>query len=212
MPRDLRLGTDPLGGIAESAAGDRASPGPGGVEALDRILSVPAAAPACPAPPSRDHAGPAAGEPDACARAREFLDGLIDDAEVTLSRRPDLSVEMEGELADLSMQDAYLVGHALKILLGLGAGPSGKTRSDAALGIRLTSRLSGRVELSVTDDGTFFPEDMRIRDPADQDVRELVSFVTGRGGSLLVTRLVATRVAVVIWGRAAAGPPPRVNA
>ncbi len=156
--------------------------------------------------------GPVRPDPDACERARAFLEDLVDSADVILSRRPDMTVEMESDLTDLSMQNAYLVGHALKILLGLRAGSSGKTRSGAALRIRLKSRLSGRVELSVTDDGTFFPGDMRILDSPHRDLRELAAFVTGRGGSLLVSRLEATEVAVVIWNRPPIGLSPRVIA
>jgi hypothetical protein len=156
--------------------------------------------------------GSARPDPDACERARAFLEDLVDSADVLLSRRPDLAVEMESDLTDLSMQNAYLVGHALKILLGLGAGSSGKRRSDAALRIRLKSRLSGRVELSVTDDGTFFPADMGVANAADRDMRELVAFVTGRGGSVLVTRLAAPEVAVVGWNRPPIGLSPRVIA
>ncbi|NMC48919.1 MAG: hypothetical protein GYA47_05740 [Desulfovibrio sp.] len=156
--------------------------------------------------------GPTRPDPDACERARAFLEDLVDSADVILSRRPDLTVEMESDLTDLSMQNAYLVGHALKILLGLGVGSSGKTRSDAVLRIRLKCRLSGRVELSVTDDGTYFPTDMGVASAADRDLRELVAFVTGRGGSVLVTRLVAAEVAVVIWNRPPIGLSPRVDA
>ncbi len=211
MSRDLRLGKDPLGDLAESLAGERPV-GRGGADALDRIISR--TAPPVPNPPEPFQGDSAAAgrDPDACERARAFLEDLVDSADVVLSRRPDLAVEMESDLTDLSMQSAYLVGHALKILLGLGAGSSGKARSGAALRIRLKSRLSGRVELSVTDDGTFFPSDMGVADAADRDLRELVAFVTGRGGSVLVTRLVATEVAVVLWNRPPIGLSPRVDA
>ncbi|QLA17750.1 hypothetical protein [Desulfolutivibrio sulfoxidireducens] len=211
MPKDLRLGKDPLGALAPSPAGN-VPPEPGGAQALDRILAATPPAQACPPCPPRDEAGMAAVDSDASERARAFLDDLIDGADVIFARRPELSVEMEGDLADLSMQDAYLLGHALRILLGFGVGGKGKKQCAAALRIRLTSRLSGRSALSVTDDGTFFPEGLSVLEPADRDMWELVTFVTGRGGSVLVTRLVATEVAVVIWNRAAVGNSPRVNA
>jgi hypothetical protein len=49
---------------------------------------------------------------------------------------------MEGEWPTVHARP-YLVGHAQKILLGLGAGPSVKALSDAALANRLTSPCLG---------------------------------------------------------------------
>jgi hypothetical protein len=61
------------------------------------------------------------------------------------------------------------------------------------------------VELSVTDDGTFFPRGLRIRDPADKTAGTGAFGPPGR--SLLVTRLWPTRGRGHL-GRAAAGPRP----
>jgi len=199
MTKPLRLGNDPLGRLESTADGHRPASGSGG-NALDRILSAPGEAPAAQVPVRRR-------EPDALARTVQFIDDIIDGLDTALPRRPRITVDAESELADLPMRQAYLLGHALRLILGLGEDAPRSGPHALPLHIHLHSRLSGRLELSVTDDGAFFPGSFRLFEEPHPDVRELTDFVSRRGGSVLVARSRATQVSVVVWSPQAAASP-----
>lgn len=197
MTKPLRLGNDPLGRLESPAGGHRPASGPGG-GALDRILSAPPA-------PARWR------EPDALTRTLQFIDDIIDGLDTALPCRPRITVDAESELADLPMRQAYLLGHALRLILGLGEDAPRSGPHALPLHIHLHSRLSGRLEPSVTDDGAFFPGSLRLFEEPHPDIRELADFVSRRGGSVLVTRGQAIQVSVVVWSPQTP-PPPRYAA
>lgn len=201
MTRSLRLGNDPLGRRA-AAANDV------GGRTLDNILADPGEAPS--APSGKNPVVTAGREPDALARTLEFFNDIIDGLDTALPCRPRIAVDAESELADLPMRQAYLLGHALRLILGMGEGGP-RSGLAAPLRIRLHSRLSGRLELSVTDDGAFFPASLRLFETPHPDARELADFVSRRGGSVLVTRGQAIQVSVVVWSPQTP-PPPRYAA
>lgn len=205
MTKALRLGTDPLGrmGVPEASR-----PGPDTLadDPLERILSDSGPRPQAPPAP----AGTAVRDTDAAARGLDFLNDMIDGADIPLRRRPLVTVDMDSDLAELSMRDAYLLGHALRLILDMGRESPEPDHGGAPLRVHLSGRLSGRLELSVTDDGNFFPGDLGVVAPSTPEVRELTDFVSRRGGSVLLARYRATRVSVVVWGRQGAVSPPRV--
>lgn len=205
MTKSLRLGADPLGRLGSSGT-DRARPDAPADDPLERILSHPGPRPDAPPAP----AGTTGREPDAAARGLEFLNDMIDGADIPLRRRPLVTVDMDSDLAELSMRDAYLLGHALRLILDMGRESPGPGPSGVPLRVRLAGRLSGRLELSVTDDGSFFPGDLGVVAPSSPEARELTDFVSRRGGSVLLARNRATRVSVVVWSRQGAVPPPRI--
>ena len=205
MTKSLRLGADPLGRLG-SPEPTRVRPDAPDDDPLERILSRPASRPDTPPPPT----GTAGREPDAAARGLDFINDMIDGADIPLRRRPLVTVDMDSDLAELGMRDAYLLGHALRLILDMGEESPGPEQTAAPLRVRLSGRLSGRLELSVTDGGDFFPGDLGVVAPSCPEARELTDFVSRRGGSVLLTRSRATRVAVVVWSRQGAVPPPRV--
>jgi hypothetical protein len=191
----------------ESSANDQRSPsGPGG-RALDRILADPGDSPAASGPQRPSQAGSAGRESDAVARTLEFLHDMIDGSETTLPSPPCITVDTESDLTDLTMRQAYLLGHALRLILEMGKDAPRSGPAAAPLRIHLHSRLSGRLELSVTDGGDFFPGSLSLFEGTHPDVQELADFVSRRGGSVLVTRGRAVQVSVVVWGRQTATSP-----
>ncbi|NDY58253.1 hypothetical protein G3N56_16085 [Desulfovibrio sulfodismutans] len=203
MTRPLRLGKDPLGRLDSPADGHLSAPGPGG-SALDRILADSGNPSAAPEPQCPPQSGSAGRESDAVARTLEFLQDMIDGSETTLPCPPCITVDTESDLTDLPMRQAYLLGHALRLILEMGKDAPRSGPAATPLRIHLHSRLSGRLELSVTDGGDFFPANLSLFEGPHPDVRELADFVSRRGGSVLVTRGRATQVSVVVWGRQAA--------
>jgi hypothetical protein len=197
MTRSLRLGNDPLGRRAATAND------PGG-RTLDNILADPGEAPS--APSEITPVVTAGREPDALARTLEFFNDIINGLDTALPCRPRITVDAESELADLPMRQSYLLGHALRLILGMGEGGP-RAGSAAPLRIQLHSRLSGRLELSVTDDGGFFPASLRLFEAPHPDIQELADFVSRRGGSVLVTRGRATQISVVVWSPQATASP-----
>jgi hypothetical protein len=145
---------------------------------------------------------------DTASRSLEFLEDMIDGAELPMRLRPTISVDMDSDLTEMPMRDAYLLGHALRLILDIGREAS---PSEAVLHVSLKGRLSGRLELSVTDAGDFFPRDMGIVAPTDPQSRELVDFVIRRGGSVFAVRSRATQVSVVVFGRQEELRPPRIT-
>jgi|GEM_PF-2036252 len=206
MTRPLRLGKDPLGRLESTANDQRSASDPGG-GALDSILADPGDSPAAPGPQCPPQAGSAGRESDAVARTLEFLQDMIDGSETTLPAPPCITVDTESDLTDLPMRQAYLLGHALRLILEMGKDAPRSGPDAAPLRIHLHSRLSGRMELSVTDSGEFFPDGLRLFEEPHPDMRELAEFVSRRGGSVLATRGRATQVSVVVWGRQAATSP-----
>jgi len=206
MTRPLRLGKDPLGRLESTANDQRFASGPGG-SALDRILAAPGDSPPAPGAQRPLPAESAGRESDAVARTLEFLHDMIDGSETTLPCPPGISVDTESDLTDLPMRQAYLLGHALRLILEMGRDAPRPGPAAVPLRIHLHSRLSGRMELSVTDGGDFFPGGLNLFEGPHPDVRELADFVSRRGGSVLVTRGRATQVSVVVWGRQAATSP-----
>ncbi|MEF3695956.1 hypothetical protein [Desulfolutivibrio sp.] len=206
MTRPLRLGKDPLGRLESTADEPRSASGSGG-GALDRILADPGDSPAATGPQRLSQAGSAGRESDAVARTLEFLRDMIDGSETALPCPPCITVDTESDLTDLPMRQAYLLGHSLRLILEMGKDAPRSGPAAAPLRIHLHSRLSGRLELSVTDGGDFFPGSLSLFEGPHPDVRELADFVSRRGGSVLVTRGQATQVSVVVWGRQAATSP-----
>jgi hypothetical protein len=207
MTTSLRLGKDPLGGLNPSDDAPAKSPAVGD-DPLSGLFGDPASTSAPLAPETPSGAGRHRRDSDTASRSLEFLEDMIDGAELPMRLRPTISVDMDSDLTEMPMRDAYLLGHALRLILDIGREAS---PSEAVLHVSLKGRLSGRLELSVTDAGDFFPRDMGIVAPTDPQSRELVDFVIRRGGSVFAVRSRATQVSVVVFGRQEELRPPRIT-